>query len=56
MAQDVKAKVGKMIFHINTENRAAANRELKDILNIKVQNLFDEKYKKVVSSFSKENK
>lgn len=55
MSTEIKTKVTKMIYNISTENRAAANRDLKEILDLKVKKSLSREYEKVKASFSKEN-
>jgi hypothetical protein len=55
MTNEAQAKIQKMVYNLTTENRAAAGRELKDIIDIKVKNAFKREYAQVLQSF-KENK
>ncbi len=54
MNTDTKSKISKMIYHLGTENRAAANKELRQIIEDKVKIQFDKQYQKVKDTFSKE--
>lgn len=54
MQTETQAKISKMLYHLSTENRAAADAELRAIVKSKVQNAFDKQYQKVKDSFSQE--
>ena len=54
MIPETKVQISKMLYHLSTENRASADKQLKEIVNSKVQNIFNKEYDKVKSSFSKE--
>ena len=55
MEPQIKSKVAKMLYNLGIENRAAADRELRDIVKSKVKNALYKEYQKVKASFSKEN-
>jgi hypothetical protein len=55
MKPEIKAKIAKMLYNLGTENRAAADKELSDIIKSKVKNAISKEYEKVKASFSKEN-
>lgn len=54
MSSDTKVKISQMLYHLSTENRAAADRELRDIIKIKTKQVFDREYAKVQNSSRKE--
>jgi len=55
MTNEAQAKIQKLIYNVTTENRAAAGRELKDILDTKIREAFRREYEQITQSF-KENK
>lgn len=55
MTSEAQAKIQKMIYNLTNENRSAAGRDLKDIIDIKVKDAFKREYTQVMQSF-KENK
>ena len=55
MTDDVKTNIVNMVYHLNNENRAEADKFLKKALALKVKDLYSKEYNKVKSSFSKEN-
>lgn len=56
MQSDIKARIGKMIYHLSTENRAAANAELQEIMKQKVNAIYNAEYAKVRAAVSQESK
>ena len=54
MHAETKAQISKMLYHLSTENRAAADKTLKEIVKSKVDHAFNTQYQKVKSTFSKE--
>jgi len=55
MEPQIKSKIAQMLYNLGTENRAAADKELRDIVKSKVKNTLSREYEKVKASFSKEN-
>lgn len=55
MTSEAQAKIQKMIYNLTNENRSAAGRDLKEIIDIKVKDAFKREYTQVMQSF-KENK
>lgn len=55
MTPDVKTSIAGMIYNLNNENRAEADKQLKKAIALKVKDLYSKEYNKVKSSFSKEN-
>lgn len=53
---NVPAKIQKMLYHLTDENPAAAAKELKSILNHKVNEVFNREYEQVKRQYSQENK
>lgn len=51
---EIKNKISNLLYNISTENRAAADRELANIMKLKIKSLLDSEYEKVKSSFSQE--
>jgi hypothetical protein len=55
MQPEIKSKVAKFLYHLGTENRAQADKELREIIKTKVDNSLSREFEKVKASFSKEN-
>ena len=55
MEPEIKSKIAKMLYNLGTENRAQADKELRDIIKSKVKNTLSKEFEKVKRSFSKEN-
>lgn len=56
MSSDTKEKIQKMLYHLSTENLAAADKQLKSIIKIKTDRLFNQQYEKVKNSFKEEKR
>lgn len=56
MSSVTKQKIQSMLFHLSTENRAMADKELKSIIKLKTDELFNKQYEKVKNTFKQENK
>lgn len=55
MQEQIKSHIANMIYHLNTENRSQADKNLKQLIDYKVKNLYSREFQKVKNSFSKEN-
>lgn len=55
MTDDIKKNIVSMIYHLNNENHAEADKHLKKALSLKVKKLYSNEFNKVKQSFSKEN-
>lgn len=55
MEPEIKSKIAKMLYNLGTENRAAADKELRNIIKTKVKHSLSREYEKVKATFSKEN-
>lgn len=51
---NTKAQISKMLYDLSTENRASADNTLQQIIDSKVQAMFQKEYEKVKSSFVNE--
>lgn len=56
MSSDTKQKIQQMLFHLSTENRAMADKELKSIIKLKTDELYKREYDKVKNSFKQEKR
>ena len=56
MSSDTRSKISQMLYHLGNGNRASADRELAQIVKIKMKNVFEKEYQKVKDQFSKEIK
>ena len=56
MSSDTRSKISQVIYHLGNGNRASADRELGQIIKIKMKNVFEREYDKVKNQFSKEIK
>jgi hypothetical protein len=55
MQPETKSKVAKFLYNLGTDNRAQADKELREIIKMKVDNELSREFQKVKASFSKEN-
>ncbi len=51
---EIKNKISNFLYNVSVENSAAADRELENIMKLKIQGLLDSEYEKVKASFSQE--
>lgn len=54
MHAETKVQISKLLYQLSTEDRAAADRTLKEIVKNKVDRVFNMEYQKVKNTFSKE--
>lgn len=55
MTDDIKRNITAMIYHLNNEDHAKADKYLEKAVSLKVKNVYSQEYSKVKQSFSKEN-
>jgi len=56
MSSVTKQKIQSMLFHLSTENRAMADKELKSIIKLKTDKLFNQEFEKVKNTFKQEKR
>jgi hypothetical protein len=54
MSSNTKQKIQQMLYHLSTENLAMADKELKSIIKLKTDKLYNREYEKVKTTFNKE--
>lgn len=54
MSSNTRVRISQMLYHLSNENRAAADRELGEIIKIKTKQVFDRELQKVKNTLSKE--
>jgi hypothetical protein len=54
MNSETRTRIARMVYHLGNENRASADKELKEIVKFKIKSAFETEYEKVKTAFSKE--